>query len=99
MDKIQAAALMKPAISRWKALRYCVQGLKPGFTVLIVGATSASGCLAIDLARALGASRVIGAGRSVARMKDLGLDGVVVLENDVKATDWSSLGDVIVVLD
>jgi len=99
VDKIQAAALMKPAISRWKALRYCVQGLKPGFTVLIVGATSASGCLAIDLARALGASRVIGAGRSVARMKDLGLDGVVVLENDVKATDWSSLGDVIVVLD
>jgi hypothetical protein len=45
------------------------------FTVLILGATSASGAIAVLLARELGAGKVIRCGRNIEKIATLGLDG------------------------
>jgi NADPH:quinone reductase len=54
-----------------------------GVRVLVLGATGAVGQMAVQLARAMGAARVVGAGRSaerLARVRELGADEVVQLE-------------------
>ena len=92
LDTLQAAALVNPATSSWMAMKARTTNLPPDFTVLILGATSASGRLAIPLARALGAGHVIGAARSASTLASLGLDSsVVVAEGDASTTDFSSL--------
>ena len=68
-------------------------------TVLIMGATSASGRLAVPLARAFGARRVIGCARNEETLKTLGLDEYIVLQDSAESTDFSKLGHVDVVLD
>ncbi|KAK0336477.1 hypothetical protein LTR59_014062 [Friedmanniomyces endolithicus] len=98
-DPVQAAGIVNPALSSWKALKTGTVGLPPDFTVLIVGATSASGRVAISLARALGAKKVIGAARNKSVLDTLGLDATVVLADKPEDTDWSFLGDVDVILD
>lgn len=78
------AALVNPAMSSWLALRSRVQ-LKKGFSVFILGVTGTSGQLAIQIAKALGASRVVGAGRNQAALNNLlanGLDAAVALSDD-----------------
>jgi NADPH:quinone reductase-like Zn-dependent oxidoreductase len=65
--------------------------LPTDFTVLILGATSASGRLAIPLARANGAQTVIGAARSASALSALGLDNSLVVAEDAGSTDFSSL--------
>jgi len=45
--------------------------LQPGETVLVNGATGTAGRLAIQLAKHLGAGRVIGIGRNEAELKEL----------------------------
>ncbi|TKA67935.1 hypothetical protein B0A55_06567 [Friedmanniomyces simplex] len=98
-DPVQAAGIINPALSSWMAFKTRTKDLPAHFTVLIVGATSASGRVAISLARALGAKRVIGAGRNKTIMETLGLDGTVVIADKPEETDWSALGDVDVILD
>ena len=99
VDPLQAAAFVNPAMSSWMAFKARVSNLQPGFSVLILGATSASGTLAISLARSLGAGKVIGAARNADALASLGLDETIVLQDNVSETDFSKANDVDVVLD
>ena len=64
LDDTQAAAIANPGMSAWMSLKER-GGLAAGETVLVLGATGVAGQLAIQVARHLGAKRVIGAGRNV----------------------------------
>lgn len=100
LEPVTAAGMINPAMSSWMGFKARTTGLKKGFSVLILGATSASGRLAIPLARTLGAGRVIGAARSKAAMDGIeGIDEKVVIAEKVEETDFSALGDVDVVID
>lgn len=86
-----AAAIFNPAMSSWMALTYRAQ-LQPGETVLVLGATGTSGQLAVQIAKLLGAGKVIAAGRNKAvleQLRALGADECISLdqspENLVKA--------------
>jgi NADPH:quinone reductase-like Zn-dependent oxidoreductase len=75
------AALMLPAISSWAALTKRVT-LQPGNSVLVLGATGTSGQLAVQIAKELGASHVVAAGRDAAALERVaarGADRVVKL--------------------
>jgi NADPH:quinone reductase-like Zn-dependent oxidoreductase len=87
-DVAKVAAAMNPAMSSWVALRRRVP-LQPGQTVLVLGATGNAGTMAVQVAKRLGAGRVIGAGRDLARLEALlpaGADAVVRLTDDADAT-------------
>lgn len=58
-----AAALPNPAGSSWIPLKWRAQ-LAPGETVMVLGATGAAGRLAVQIAKLLGAGRVVAAGRN-----------------------------------
>ncbi|QIW99872.1 hypothetical protein AMS68_005390 [Peltaster fructicola] len=90
LDSVQAAALVNPALSSWMSMQ-ARASLPPNFTVLIIGATSASGKLAVSLARALGAKKVIGAARSAVESVD---ESIVLSDH----TDFSAI-EVDIVLD
>lgn len=84
VDDLTAAALPNPALSSWLPLQWRAK-LEPGETVLILGATGVAGRLAIQIAKHLGAGRVIGAGRnpeSLHELRDLGADAVISLDQD-----------------
>ncbi|MCU1479757.1 MAG: quinone oxidoreductase [Subtercola sp.] len=66
-DPLLLAAAMNPALSSWVALKNRVS-FEPGQSVLILGATGSAGQLAIQVAKHLGASTVIAAGRGAARL-------------------------------
>jgi NADPH:quinone reductase-like Zn-dependent oxidoreductase len=83
-DPDAVAAAMNPGMSSWVALRRRV-ALPPGGSVLVMGATGNAGQLAVQIARRLGAGRVIGAGRDPHRLgllKDLGADEAIGLHGD-----------------
>ncbi|KAH8180195.1 quinone oxidoreductase [Sarocladium implicatum] len=99
VDPIMAAALVNPVMSSWMALKYRAQ-LTEGWSALIMGATSASGKIAIRVARQLGAVKVYGAARGEAALKELDLDGYAVLNSDKPAeTDFSAVSSATVLLD
>lgn len=78
------AAVMNPALSSWVALRRRIS-FQPGQSVLVLGATGNAGQMAVQIARHLGASHVIGAGRHperLATLTDLGADATVSLSGD-----------------
>jgi NADPH2:quinone reductase len=68
-------------MSSWAALRLRAQ-LVPGETVLILGATGVAGRLAIQIAKRLGAKRVIAAGRNPEGLEELGADSVITIDQD-----------------
>jgi NADPH:quinone reductase-like Zn-dependent oxidoreductase len=87
-DIARVAAAMNPAMSSWVALRRRVP-LQPGQDVLILGATGNAGTMAVQVAKRLGAGRVVGAGRDQARLRALlgpGADEIVQLTDDAEAT-------------
>jgi NADPH:quinone reductase-like Zn-dependent oxidoreductase len=85
-DPARVAAAMNPAMSSWVALRRRVQ-LQPGQSVFILGATGNAGAMAVQVAKRLGAGRVIGAGRDRGRLESLAqADAVVQLTDDADAT-------------
>lgn len=90
-DPVAIAATMNPAMSSWIALRRRID-FTPGSSVLILGATGNAGRMAIQVARKLGASRVIAAGRGAERLAGLGADLTVSLDGDAH-TIASTLGD------
>jgi NADPH:quinone reductase-like Zn-dependent oxidoreductase len=98
-DPQKVAALLNPAMSSWMALRTRTQNLPKDFTVLILGVTSASGTIAINLARSLGAGKVIGVARNTKKLDALPLDQKIELLDPPENTDFSAMGDVDVVLD
>lgn len=103
-DVSKVAAAMNPAMSSWVALRRRVP-LQPGQSVLVLGATGNAGAMAIQVAKVLGAGRVVGAGRDGARLAAApaaGADAVVQLTSDADATAAAladAAADVDVVID
>src|SRR5262245_51992750 len=82
IDDVTAAALPNPALSAWLSLVWRAQ-LRPGETVLILGATGVAGQLAVQIARHLGAERVVAAGRNrrvLATLQGLGADATLPLD-------------------
>jgi NADPH:quinone reductase-like Zn-dependent oxidoreductase len=68
-DDVTAAAFLNPGVAAWKALVWEGE-LAAGQTVLVLGATSTSGRIAVQLAGRRGA-RVVAAGRSQRVLDDL----------------------------
>ncbi|KAM3423457.1 hypothetical protein BST61_g888 [Cercospora zeina] len=99
LDARQIAGAINPAMSSWMAFKGRTSNLPPEFTVLILGATSASGRVAISLSRALGAKTVIGAARNPDALEKLDLDRIVTIASEAEQTDFGNLDDVDVVLD
>lgn len=82
IDDAIAAAIANPGISSWAALVYRAH-LKPGQTVLINGATGASGSLAVQIAKKLGAGKIMVTGRNESKLKLLDADEVVAFDMTV----------------
>jgi NADPH:quinone reductase-like Zn-dependent oxidoreductase len=76
LDDTIAAAIPNPGMSSYLALKERA-ALKPGETVLISGATGVAGRLAVQIARHLGAGRIIGSGRNAASLQSAGVDAVI----------------------
>ena len=79
VDDVTAAALPNPALSSWLSLVWRAQ-IKRGETVLVLGATGVAGKLAVQIAKHLGAGRVVAAGRNEEVLKtlnDLGADATI----------------------
>ncbi len=79
LDDVTAAAIANPGMSAWAALMERAH-LSAGETVLVNGATGTAGRLAVQLARYLGAGKVIATGRNEAELeqvKALGADVVI----------------------
>ena len=84
-----AAAMAIPGMSSWAALVERAR-LRAGETVLINGATGASGRLAIQVARHLGAKKIIATGRNAAAFDELhalGADATIALTPDRDALE------------
>ena len=82
LDETLAAAIAIPGMSSWAALLERAQ-LRAGETVLINGATGTSGRLAIQIAKHLGAGKVIATGRRLSDdLRGLGADVIVELVED-----------------
>jgi NADPH:quinone reductase-like Zn-dependent oxidoreductase len=84
LDDVTAAAIANPAMSSWVALTARAKFVS-GDSVLILGATGVAGQLAVQIAKRLGARRVIAAGRNpeaLESLKSLGADAVISLEQD-----------------
>jgi NADPH:quinone reductase-like Zn-dependent oxidoreductase len=104
VDVFRVAAAMNPAMSSWVALRRRVP-IEAGQSVLVLGATGNAGTTAVQVAKLLGASRVVGAGRDAPRLvalTDVGADAVVQLTDDADATSAAladNAADVDIVID
>jgi NADPH:quinone reductase-like Zn-dependent oxidoreductase len=82
LDEKLAAAIAIPGMSSWAALRERAR-LREGETVLINGATGTSGRLAIQIAKHLGARKVIATGRRLSDdLRALGADTLLQLVED-----------------
>ncbi len=76
LSDAQAAAIANPGMSAWVSMKERGK-LVAGETVLVLGATGVAGQLALQVARHLGAQRVIGAGRNVEAIADA--DAIIAL--------------------
>jgi NADPH:quinone reductase-like Zn-dependent oxidoreductase len=88
-DVATIAAAMNPAMSSWVALHRRIS-FSPGQSVLILGATGNAGQMAVQVAKRLGASRVIAVGRDADRLAllaELGADETISLVGDDDAVD------------
>jgi NADPH2:quinone reductase len=82
LDDELAAAVQNPGVSTWAALEWRAE-LKPGERVLVLGATGIAGQLAVQMAKRLGAGRVVAAGRNpavLAALPGLGADATIQLD-------------------
>ena len=70
LDSVTAAAIANPGMSAWAALVERAR-LQPDETVLVNGATGTAGRLAVQLAKHLGAGRVIGTSRNESELQEL----------------------------
>lgn len=82
MDPASASAIPSSALTALLSLKYSAK-LQAGETVLVNGATGVSGRIAIQVAKLLGAGRVIATGRnerSLRLLPELGADAVIDLK-------------------
>lgn len=80
----EAAAIANPGMSAWVALQDRA-ALAAGETVLIMGATGVAGQLAVQVARLLGARRVIAAGRNIDTLSGANVDAIIGLNQPEEA--------------
>lgn len=88
-DLDDATAIANPAMSSWAAYAELAR-LQAGETVLINGAAGAAGRLAVQIAKHLGARKVIGTARNADAMRDvaaLGADVTIPLDEDEAALE------------
>jgi NADPH:quinone reductase-like Zn-dependent oxidoreductase len=89
LDDATAAAIPNPGVSAFLSLTQRAK-LAKGETVLIQGATGVTGKLAVQIAKQLGAERVIATGRNLQalqKLRDLGADATIQLnqpEDDLR---------------
>lgn len=91
LDDITAAAIANPGMSSWAAYMERAR-LKAGETVLVNGGTSTAGRLAVQIAKHLGAKRVIATGRnpdSLRLLEALGADVTIPLTGSEDAMEKS----------
>jgi NADPH:quinone reductase-like Zn-dependent oxidoreductase len=89
VDDITAAAIANPGLSSWAALTERAKPA-PGETVLVNGATGTSGRLAVQIAKYLGAKKIIATGRNAAvlqSLRALGADETILLADTADAID------------
>jgi NADPH:quinone reductase-like Zn-dependent oxidoreductase len=104
VDDVTAAALGNPGLASWGALLGRAR-LQPGESVLVNGATGVAGQQAIQVAKVLGARRVIATGRdegALEKLHALGADETIWLRQSDEALTRSfraALAGVDVVLD
>jgi NADPH:quinone reductase-like Zn-dependent oxidoreductase len=82
IDDLTAAALPNPGVSAWLTLTHRAK-LAAGETALILGATGVTGQVAVQIAKLLGAKRVIAAGRNeraLTRLRTSGADETIQLD-------------------
>ncbi|MDU9392872.1 zinc-binding alcohol dehydrogenase family protein [Pseudomonas sp. zfem002] len=83
VDDLTAAAIANPGMSSWAALQERAH-FQAGEQVLVNGAAGVSGRLAIQVAKYLGASRVVATARNPAveaELRALGADGFICLDS------------------
>ena len=101
-DPLLVAAGMNPAMGSWVALRRRID-FTAGQQVLVLGATGSAGRMAVQVAKHLGASRVVAAGRHfdrLAALRDSGADETVTIGAPASGEELSrAAGEVDVVLD
>jgi NADPH2:quinone reductase len=81
LDDVTAAAIPNPGVSAWLSLKHSAK-LTAGETVLILGA-GVTGKLAVQIAKILGAGRVIAAGRNeqvLSTLHEIGADSTIRLD-------------------
>ena len=89
LDDVTAAAIANPGMSSWAAYTERAK-FRVGETVVVNGATGTSGRLAVQIARYLGARKVIAVARNAEALKsmpDLGADVIIPLGDDEAALD------------
>jgi NADPH:quinone reductase-like Zn-dependent oxidoreductase len=106
LDDATAAGIANPAMSSWVALTARAKFVA-GESVLILGATGVAGQLAVQIAKRLGARRVIAVGRNpqaLEKLRELGADATISLDQEHESLvaalrrEWAESG-VDVVLD
>jgi NADPH2:quinone reductase len=94
-DPVVAAALGIAGLAGWLPLAWRVP-VRPGETVLVLGATGTVGSVAVQAAKLLGAGKVVAAGRSeqgLARARELGADATVRLDEGFRDALREVVGD------
>jgi NADPH2:quinone reductase len=87
LEDATVAGLANPGMSSWAALTARAQ-FAAGESVLILGATGSAGQLAVQIAKRLGARRVVASGRNpqaLKKLKGLGADVVISLDQEKAA--------------
>ncbi len=106
LDSATVAAIVNPGMSSWVALTKRA-GFMAGESLLVLGGTGVAGQLAIQIAKHMGARRVVAAGRNrkkLERVAELGADAIVPLDQDRESvvsaiqSEWTKAG-IDVVLD
>ena len=87
LDDATAAGIANPGMSSWVALKFRAQ-FTQGESVLILGATGVAGQLSVQIAKRLGARRIVASGRNpqaLEKLKSLGADAVISLDQPTDA--------------
>lgn len=95
LDDATAAGIANPAMSSWVALTERAKFVA-GESVLILGGTGVAGRLAVQVAKRLGARRVIAAGRNpraLEMLKELGANAVISLDQEPDPLVAAFLGE------
>ena len=89
VDDITLAAIADPGMATWAALETRAK-LIAGETVLVNGATGSAGSMAVQIAKHLGARKVVATGRNrevLNRLLSIGADEVISQDQDGKASE------------